>query len=118
MGHRRGLERGRGIVQSQSVMILIEAENMLSLGQRIKARRVLCWMSQEEFALSAGVSRRQVAYWESDSDTPSAERIPDICNALRISADWLLTGKGWLKDVHDSKFYAERKEQHLARSSR
>lgn len=60
----------------------------ISLGKRIKMRRVLSWFSQEEFARKVGVSRRQVAYWEADKDAPSAQSLARICQVLAISADW------------------------------
>ena len=87
----------------------------LTLGTRIRTRRVLCWLSQDEFARRVGVSRRQVGYWESDHDAPSAESICHICLVLNISADWLLTGKGWLREVHSPAFYRQSKDAHLSR---
>jgi transcriptional regulator with XRE-family HTH domain len=88
----------------------------LPLGRRIKTRRLLCWMSQEEFANRVGVSRRQVVYWEADTDAPSAERLRSICEVLNVSADWLLTGKGWLREVRDD-FAAEQRRKYLERSA-
>jgi transcriptional regulator with XRE-family HTH domain len=88
----------------------------MSLGRRIKTRRVLCWLSQAEFGRRVGVSRRQIAYWESGSDAPSAESICRICVALSVSADWLLTGRGMLGDIHDQEFYLKQKARHLKRA--
>jgi transcriptional regulator with XRE-family HTH domain len=61
----------------------------LPLGRRIKARRLLCWMSQEEFATRVGVSRRQVVYWEADTDAPSAVPDRDDTGGVPAQADVL-----------------------------
>jgi len=86
-----------------------------SLGRRIKTRRVLCWFSQAEFGRRVGVSRRQIAYWESGEDAPSAESLQRICVALSVSADWLLTGRGWLSEVYDLEFYRAQQRRYLKR---
>jgi transcriptional regulator with XRE-family HTH domain len=82
-----------------------------AIGRRIKTRRVLSWMSREEFADRVGVSSRQVAYWESGGDAPSAARIAKICQVLQVSTDWLLTGRG--HEILDTTFYKQRQRAHL-----
>lgn len=74
---------------------------MRTIGERIKTLRVLYWITQFEFARRVGVSRRQVSYWEAGEDTPSADRIPRICEVMGVSPTWLLTGYK-LKDVYDA----------------
>jgi transcriptional regulator with XRE-family HTH domain len=86
--------------------------NSNHIGRRIKTRRVLSWMSREEFAKRVGVSSRQVAYWESGGDAPSATRIWKICQVLQVSVDWLLTGRGY--DLFDTGFYKQRQRAHAA----
>jgi transcriptional regulator with XRE-family HTH domain len=75
---------------------------MLTIGERIKTLRVLHSLTQEQFAKAIDVSRRQVTYWETGHDAPSAQRIPQICQALHVSADWLLTGRAQLNTAYDS----------------
>ena len=88
---------------------------MLTIGQRIKTLRVLYWLSQQEFADRVGVSRRQVAYWENDQDAPSTERLPRICQVLRVDANWLLTGKR-LMDVYNPGQASRNAQAHLSRT--
>jgi transcriptional regulator with XRE-family HTH domain len=86
----------------------------LSIGRRIKTMRVLCWLTQQKFAESVGVSRRQVAYWESDHDVPGGDRISKICEVLNVTPDWLLTGR-WIKEAYSAKHSLKNKQAHMAR---
>jgi transcriptional regulator with XRE-family HTH domain len=86
---------------------------MSTVGERIKTVRVLSWLTQDEFAKRIGVSRRQVVYWEGNSDLPSADKLPRLCEVLKIPIDWLLTGKGWLRDVVSPAQYTENKRRFL-----
>ncbi len=87
---------------------------METLAERIRSRRVLFWMSQDEFARRVGVSRRQVLHWEKEGDIPSGESLKRICEVLEVSADWLITGQGWWREVHNANFF--QKEQSSAQS--
>lgn len=62
----------------------------MSIGNRIKLTRTKAGMSQEDLALACKVEKTMVSHWEADRREPSCERIVRLCNALAISADYLL----------------------------
>ena len=47
-------------------------------------------LSQEELAKAAGVSRRVIAYYESEGAQPPGALLADLSRALKVSADELL----------------------------
>ncbi len=51
-------------------------------------------MTQMEFAKRAGFSNSAISDWKRKKTNPSAEKIMDICYALDITPEQLLTGKG------------------------
>lgn len=57
-------------------------------------------MTQMEFAKRAGFSNSAISDWKRKKTNPSAEKIMDICNALDITPEQLLTGKG-IEDVDE-----------------
>jgi len=54
----------------------------------IKARG----MSQNAFGKAAGIAPSTISDWKTKGHTPSADKIMDICAALNVSAEQLLTG--------------------------
>lgn len=65
----------------------------MSLGERIRARRLLLNYSQEELAKKVGVDQAAISYYEKDFKTPTLMVAKRICDALEVTVDWLLTGK-------------------------
>ena len=55
-------------------------------------------MTQMEFAKRTGFSNSAISDWKRKKTNPSAEKIMDICYALDITPEQLLTGKGLLKE--------------------
>lgn len=51
-------------------------------------------MTQMEFAKRAGFSNSAISDWKRKKTNPSAEKIMDICYALDITPEQLLTGVG------------------------
>jgi transcriptional regulator with XRE-family HTH domain len=64
---------------------------MTSLGWRVRERRKALGLSQEALARQLVVSKNTVARWESGAQ-PRGVRLSRLASALRVSADWLLTG--------------------------
>src|ERR1043165_5032881 len=87
---------------------------MKSIGDRIKGSRVLSWLTQDEFAKRVGVSRRQIVYWESGTDNPSADRLLRICAVLKISVDWLLSGSGSFGSFYNPHLSGMNRQRHLS----
>ena len=65
----------------------------MDLKERIKNSRIAAKMTQEELARAVGKTRNAVAQWESGVAHPRPNTLEDIAGALKISVDWLLTGK-------------------------
>ena len=51
-------------------------------------------ISQASFCKMVGLSGSTVSDWKTKKTNPSADKIMDICNALDITPEQLLTGKG------------------------
>lgn len=66
--------------------------HMESIGERIRKARGYACLSQSDLARAVGVSRPQVYKWESGRDQPGADKLETICQILKVSLDWLLTG--------------------------
>ncbi len=49
-------------------------------------------MSQTEFAKRTGISNSAISDWKRKKTNPSAEKLMDICYALDITPEQLLTG--------------------------
>ncbi len=56
----------------------------VEVGRRIRARRLECWLSQQELAQGLGVSFQQVQKYEKGSNRVSAGRLLAICNLLQV----------------------------------
>ncbi len=63
------------------------------IGGRIKEFRKSRGMTQQELALTIGVSKGRVSNWEQGTNRPDADIIANICEALEVSPSELL-------DVH------------------
>lgn len=51
-------------------------------------------MTQKEFADKVGIGNSTVSEWKKKKTNPSADKIMDICMALDVTPEQLLTGKG------------------------
>lgn len=51
-------------------------------------------MSQNAFAKKVGLAGSTISDWKTKKTNPSADKIMDICNALEVTPEQLLTGKG------------------------
>lgn len=60
------------------------------IGKRINATLAEKDIKQKELAKKIGVSNNVISYWCSGSRTPNTQQIIQICNALGVSADYLL----------------------------
>lgn len=61
-----------------------------SFGARLAAARVAAGKTQGEVGEVAGVSGAAVSAWEVNRTQPSATQLTNVCNLLRVSADFLL----------------------------
>ena len=51
-------------------------------------------ITQAEFAKRVGIASSTVSEWKKKKTNPSADKIMDICVALEVTPDELLTGRG------------------------
>ncbi len=72
----------------------------MTIGERIFKILNNKKMTQIEFAKRAGLSNSTISDWKRKNTNPSAEKIMDICYALDISPEQLLTGTG-IDDVNE-----------------
>lgn len=67
-----------------------KTQDSTSFGARLAQLRKAAGFAQEELAAEIWISRRIIAYYESETDYPPTALLPKIAQALRISADELL----------------------------
>lgn len=61
---------------------------------RIKLIRKNAGVTQEEFAVSLGLSRIMIAHVETEKASLSDRSIRDICRLYNVNEEWLRTGEG------------------------
>jgi transcriptional regulator with XRE-family HTH domain len=62
-----------------------------AFGARLAALRKAAGFTQHQLADELGISRRRIAYYESESDHPPANLLADLARVLNLSTDQLLT---------------------------
>lgn len=65
----------------------------MSLGQRIRKRRQVLKITQQELAQALGVSPQHVSLIEQDKTVPSFTLLPKLAEQLGVSIDYLVSGK-------------------------
>lgn len=73
----------------------------MDMSFRILQRRSALQMTQSKLAKKIGVSRVSVSQWERGDTSPKGENLYKLAEALGVSADWLLTGKGDLSSFQN-----------------
>ena len=73
---------------------------MDTLGKRIRFLRNK--ESQESFASRIGVSKGSIGGYERDENSPSADVILKICSSDNILVEWLMTGKGPMRQGEEA----------------
>ncbi len=68
------------------------------IGKRLCARRNQMNLTQEQLAERANVTAQTISYAELGKKAMRADTIIGVCNALKISADYLLFGEMAPKD--------------------
>lgn len=62
------------------------------VGAKVKSRRLMLGLSQEELAKSIGLTFQQVQKYERGTNRISISRLSDISKALKVSMDYFLDG--------------------------
>ena len=66
---------------------------MGEMKDRIAAARKLAGLTQEQLGELLGVTRQAVSKWESGQTVPDTITVARLCEALHVSADYVLLGK-------------------------
>ena len=61
--------------------------NRAEFGDKIRAYRKACALSQPQLAEILGVTKNSITNWETGISRPELQMIPKLCQALSISAD-------------------------------
>ena len=62
----------------------------MTLGERIRSIRHQRGMSKTDIALYIGVGITTLRSWEDNENIPRADSLAQLCQALNVSADWML----------------------------
>ena len=71
-------------------MTKVAKDETMSFGQRLAELRKARNFTQQEFADEVGISRRMVAYYESQSQHPPTTHLPAMARVLKLTTDELL----------------------------
>lgn len=66
----------------------------LHVGQRLRHRRWMLGLTQQELAQSVGIKFQQIQKYESGINRMSASRLWDVANALGVTVDYFFDGLG------------------------
>ena len=73
-------------------------------------------MSQSAFAKQVGLAGSTVSDWKTKKNNPSADKIMDICMALEVTPEQLLTGKGIDDDYVEYKSKKVKAEPEISKA--
>jgi transcriptional regulator with XRE-family HTH domain len=62
------------------------------VGSKVKARRLILGISQEELATAIGLTFQQVQKYERGTNRISVSRLVDICRVLKVSTNYFFDG--------------------------
>ena len=64
----------------------------MTIGDKIFKRMKQLNMSQKEFSERTGISQSTISEWKTKRTNPTSEKIMIICQVLKITPEWLLSG--------------------------
>lgn len=62
----------------------------MTLGERIRSIRHQRGMSKTAMAIRIGIPCATLKTWEDNENIPRADSLAQLCQALNVSADWML----------------------------
>lgn len=73
-----------------------------TFGSRVRQARLARGMTQKDLGKHCGISRSAVSQWESgDTKGMDGAHLVAAANALHVSVDWLLDGKGEMQTINE-----------------
>lgn len=88
----------------------------MTVSERIFVRLDQLSMSQKEFAEKTGILPSTISEWKKKKTNPLSEKIMPICEVLRVTPEWLLSGvdsEGTEKE--EIEFYRVKKDSDVGR---
>lgn len=73
-------------------------------------------MSQNAFAKRVGLAGSTISDWKTKKTNPSADKIMDICDALNVTPEQLLTGRGIDEDFSEGVSWKGTPEQRFSKT--
>jgi len=73
----------------------------MTLGEKIKNRRLSMALSQEKLSQEMNVSRSAIAKWETNKGMPDLPNLVTLANVLNVSLDFLMNEN--IKEMTDKK---------------
>lgn len=70
----------------------MSSQPKLTMGERIKQKRVERNLYQIDLARALNVQAASISQWESDENKPSGKNLYKLCEYLRVDADYLQSG--------------------------
>ena len=64
----------------------------MTISERVFYRLKEIGMSQKEFSEHTGIAPSTISEWKSKKTNPTSEKIMLICNVLKVTPEWLLSG--------------------------
>lgn len=92
-----------------------ERKNTMIISERIFKLLEDKNMTQGEFAKRTGISNSTISDWKRKKTNPSADKIMDICYAIDVTPEQLLTGEG-IDDADELEIVSDR--VHLDKADR
>ncbi len=71
---------------------IVRKRTTMTIGDRIFNRMKQLNMSQKEFSERTGISQSTISEWKTKRTNPTSEKIMIICQVLKITPEWLLSG--------------------------
>ena len=88
----------------------------MTISERIFEKLDQMSMSQKEFAEKIGVKPSAISEWKKRKTNPASDKILIICETLKVSPEWLLSGvDGAGKREEGNNCYTVNKESQIGR---
>lgn len=87
----------------------------IHVGAKVKSRRLILGLSQEELAQAIGLTFQQVQKYERGTNRISVSRLVDICKTLKVPVDYFFEGSAAIAraKVPAMKGFSDTKQESL-----
>ena len=77
----------------------------MTISDRIFERIKQIDMTQKEFSEKTGIRQSTISEWKKNRTNPSSDKIMGICEAIKVSPEWLLSGVDPAKSRENNQEY-------------